>query len=503
MNQKNNFKNNLSNSNFIRLLQNFTKKEIAEFMNFISSPFFNNQKTLIRLFSEIKKYYPNFTDKKFTKELLFDSVNPGKIYNDTVFRKYISNLMKLTEDYLIVKENLNNEERKNLSLLNQLERKNLFPFFNKIINRNNGESSNAVKHRISSETFYYCHFKEELKSNLAIRSNNLHLLKPSLVSSQKYLLLYLLLTSVVNGNMLMVNRNSFKEQKNNKMVEDFFDYFDMINYLEMSGQLNEHEKLFIELCRNDIVLLKNPYNINVIKMMKNNILGLTEYLDKNLLYVFFSHLNIYYLINISGGKPELNIDLLDNYKLMLKMELYFYEGVRYINFSEYKTILLLALRLKEYKWSLEFIDRFKNHHAAEMKQDIYNFSLAFLNFEEGKFDESLKHLSEIKINDLIFKLDCDVLKLLVYYELNYFDSANSLLDSFKYFVKKNTILSDNAKKIQFDFIKYFKEALKYKISGSISDYDYDRLKKELSEKTTLKRKSWFLEKLNSLYDSQK
>lgn len=495
MKYKSNTNDKLANANLFRLLQSFSKKEFKEFENFINSPFFNHQSTLIKLFDEIKKFYPQFSGDGFTKEKLYEAVNPGKSYNDIVFRKYISNLMKLAEDYLVVIDNINNRERKVTSLLNQFERRNQFALFRKLIN--NGKKDYTGKTLISNETFYFNHVIEELKSNCDIRTNNLHLLKPNLIKSHIYLLMHLLLTNTVNSNMMLVNRKSFRDSDSINIIEDFFEKFDIIDYLEKTGHLNEQEKHFVELCRNDIILLRNPFNPSLLRKMKLNILDLSEYIDKNLLYIFFSHLNIYYLINISHGRDEFNIELLDNYKLMIDMGLYFYEGREYINFSEYRTILLQALRLKEFKWALEFILKFKDYHANEMKENIYDFSMAFLNFEEGKFEDSLKYLSKVRMNDVILKLDCEVLMLLIYFELNYTESAKSLVDSFRYFVKSNSILSDEVKHMQYDFIKYYKTILKFRING-MNDYEYDKLKEEISGFKNLRRKSWILEKLDNL-----
>ena len=50
-------KKSLHTSNLIKVLSTFSKKELNEFEKFVSSPFFNNQSTLVRLFNEIKNYF--------------------------------------------------------------------------------------------------------------------------------------------------------------------------------------------------------------------------------------------------------------------------------------------------------------------------------------------------------------------------------------------------------------------------------------------------------------
>ena len=85
----------ISNFTIIKILKKFSVKELTEFDKLLRSPFFNNHSTLTKLFSELKKYYPQFSDNILTKEYLFEIVNPGKKYDDMLFRKYLSRMNKL------------------------------------------------------------------------------------------------------------------------------------------------------------------------------------------------------------------------------------------------------------------------------------------------------------------------------------------------------------------------------------------------------------------------
>jgi len=483
---------NLTHSGLIRVLKSFSKKEIKEFGKFISSPFYNTQSTLIRLFDELKKHYPGFASADFSKGRLYKVVNPGKHYNDVLFRKYISDLMKLAEEYLIVTDLNLYKDRKKMFLLNQYERRNLFGLFEKVI-RNEYKKNQFP---VNNETFYYRHFREELISNFNIRTNNLHMLKPSLLQSHKYLLLHLLLTTSVNSVMMLVNRRSFKDSADKRFFEEFFENFNIIKYLESMKFTGSFERNYISLCKCEFALLKNPYDKYLLMEMKKFILGLTGFLDKNLLYIYFSHLNIFLLINISEGKTEYNEELFDNYKLMIENELYFFENKQYINFSEYRTILLHALKLKEFAWTENFIENFKLYHADEMKDNIYKYSMAVLRFEEGRFDDSMNFLSKVNPNDIMLKLDCEVYMMMIFYEKGFYQSAESLSESYRHFIQKNEILSEDVKKLQIEFIKYFKLLLKFKINEK-DDYDYKKILTEIKSVKNLRRKRWFLEKINS------
>ncbi len=497
---KGNTKKDISETTLIKLLKSFSAKEVIEFEKFVASPFFNTQKTLINLFREIRKFYPGFDNKELTREYLFERVNPGMEYDDVIFRKYISNLLKLAEEYLCVIDNMMHKDRKITSLLDQFERRNQTTLFRKLVQKH--ENGNDEKEEITNESFYYKHFREELKSSFEIRTNKLHMLKPSLIKSHTYLLMHLLLTSCVYSNMMLVNKNSFKDSESVVLFEEFFEIFDIIKYLEESQYLTDIEKLFIQLCKLDVKLMKDPFQPELISAMKSSLVEIASGLNNNLLYIFFSHLNIFCLLNISAGEVAYIRELFENYKFMIDKNLYISGEREFINFSEYRTILLYALRLKEFEWAESFIVKFKDYHNPEMKENILNYSLAVLTFEKSEFDESLKYLSKLDLEDIILKLDSDALLLMIYYEKDFMDSALSIAESFKYYIGNDKILSGNVIKSQSEFIKYVKFLIKHKHDG-LSNYDYSKTRESISKNSSIRRKSWLLAKLDAIYNSGK
>ncbi len=52
----------------LNILSTFTKKEFEQFSRFISSPYFNRSKEIIRFFSGIRKYYPHFNHSGLESE---------------------------------------------------------------------------------------------------------------------------------------------------------------------------------------------------------------------------------------------------------------------------------------------------------------------------------------------------------------------------------------------------------------------------------------------------
>ena len=80
------------NSKIVEIIRTLDSSEFKRLGKFIESPYFNDNRTPIKLYGFIDKYYPNFDKKNFTKENLYKYLFPGKSYNDSTLRKLLSQM---------------------------------------------------------------------------------------------------------------------------------------------------------------------------------------------------------------------------------------------------------------------------------------------------------------------------------------------------------------------------------------------------------------------------
>src|SRR5688572_19117476 len=108
------------NTTLLNIIGKFTSKEIKEFGEFIISPFFNKNENVIKLYTYIKKFYPEFNDKKLEKEYVYKKVFSKGEYNDGFMRTAMYNLGKLAEDFLAYTNFNKNELNRGINLLEEL-----------------------------------------------------------------------------------------------------------------------------------------------------------------------------------------------------------------------------------------------------------------------------------------------------------------------------------------------------------------------------------------------
>ena len=87
-------------SNLVELLRSFSLHEIKEFGEYVHSPFFNKNQSVMKLYDYIRKQYPEFRSEKLKKEFVFNALFPRAEYNDGFMRTLIFLLTQNAEQYL-------------------------------------------------------------------------------------------------------------------------------------------------------------------------------------------------------------------------------------------------------------------------------------------------------------------------------------------------------------------------------------------------------------------
>lgn len=124
---------------FVRLLKTWEEDELKAFETWLQSPWCNSNKNLIQLFGQLKRYYPNFSDQKLTKEKLFHKVLPHGKYSD----RRMNNLMSegyLAAEKFMVFQRFSNERSLQTGLLSrELQSRYLDDWFFKTVQKQIGQ----------------------------------------------------------------------------------------------------------------------------------------------------------------------------------------------------------------------------------------------------------------------------------------------------------------------------------------------------------------------------
>jgi len=163
--------------------------------------------------------------------------------------------------------------------------------------------------------------------------------------------------------------------------------------------------------------------------------------------------------------------------------------------QRFKNIFIAAVNLNDIDWAENFTNDYINIVQPEYRESMLYYSNAIISFCKKDFLKALENITKVRNDYFILKIDVKSWMLKIYYELDYTDSALSLIDSYRHFLSKNKSLSDHSRERHNNYLKFTGELLKIR-SGSING-SLDQLADSLKNTVNVVHKDWLAEKINS------
>jgi hypothetical protein len=164
-------------------------------------------------------------------------------------------------------------------------------------------------------------------------------------------------------------------------------------------------------------------------------------------------------------------------------------------YSDFMSVVLCGLHLKEIKWVKYFYDNYKSNIQHEFKRDTINLAYALIAFEEKKYKDCIGALGKMTYDSSYFYLKSKEYLVRSYYELGDIENIISVIDATKHYIKRHKdILS-----IHYDRFTIFLNFITRLIKLNKRDKAEQKLlMKELDKNRTTIARDWMIEKLIEL-----
>lgn len=479
------------NSSLIEAFKTFTPQEMKEFGEFVTSPFFNKNVNVIKLFEIVKKYYPELDSSKLEKEAVYKKLFPSKAYKDSTIRLLMFYLYEVVEKFLAYNHFVQRRPAYAESLLNELLGRGLFKEFEKNIEKAYTEIEATP---VKDESFYMNRFifknmqlsyisnyidgkyeKHVRKEDMEFVSNNL---------TYYYLVRILKFYSVALNIMYLYNikiETSIFETITTNFNVDSFGHVPLIG-----------------IYYNAIMILLKPEQEDHYFKLKKLVLDNEDAIDRESLSDLFINLENYCHRRIRIGKYEYCKEALEIYEHELEHEICFNQG--YMHFSFYNSYVVNACRLEEHEKALEFIEKYRDTVFENTREAMYNYCIAFVEDSRGDYNKALEYLAKVKMEELYMKMDVRMLLCRIYYELQWHMPLQSLLDTFKKTVQNNKLMPDNRKQHFLTFIRFLNQLNNYKQKDDYSKIA--ELKDILDSTDFFPNKTWLERKTGDLLEKK-
>jgi len=480
----------MTNSKLIPILKSFSKEEIREFDKFLSSPFFGCKKFVLNFYRELTKLYPSFAESKTDKKKIFEKLYGGKKYNDGLTRRIISDLIRYAEEYLKLKNFSGNNIFQKHCLLNELRIRNLGDQFRirseSMLKKIN--SADQVNPESLLETYFVNMEVKEFRTHL--RDSKMH--EAYALTVETFTVFYLrIIYSYIN------HRNTFSREikKSNKLADEFIrnlNFKEFLNYLE-NNDSRYSVYLKMVLYSYNIVSDKNDresyYKLN--QLLKDNPGYFSEWEVKNL------YVNIIKFLSYQNDNYD-NIFIDEEYFLYEKFLSGYYipNPSLTLQISFCRNYINICRQKGEFGRIKAFRKKYSEYFPADYKDDLVSLCESVYHFEKKNFTGSVNYASKVNFNKDVFKFDIKILKIKNFYELGYFESAYTELDTLKHLFSSTENIKPGALLKGKNFAKYFSSILNIKMGNKKKESHL--LKKLLLKEKNILEKNWLILKAKEL-----
>ena len=484
----------MQKSSLLEILRTFTKQEMIKFEDFVRSPYFNKKENVIKLFLAIKKYSPEFSNDNLEKEKVWKNIFPGKEYNYGIMKNFIHDLTGLSEKFILLEQYSGETLRCELDLIEAAFSRNIQKFtFGKMdqLEKKIDKDIDPNKYSSINQFLFIAGNYYDSKSSFVLDYD----LKQDREDSLRLASEYSLYNFLVRSFKLIHNTTAYEMQETGTVKKTLLEKFFL--------KLKEHSILEELLLKEDkeqpqdklskiVICFYLMYNAVISKGDKAEYDKFKSYLHENI-ELFSGH----ELQNLNACRHTCTLNLkiprakesLDWYKfLMEKNAILLKNGL--INNNLVTSVVNYSIALKETGFAEEFLNRYAGSLPADSRDNTYNYCMARIHFGRSEFGKSLECLAKISDEKLIRKYLLKKLYLMIYYELNDYESFIYAFDTYAHFKKRNKLISETRAEEFSNFGSNIRRL--FKLRNSYDKFKAIKLRKETGDQI------WFVEKLDEI-----
>ena len=476
----------------IDILTTFSETDLMKFGEFIDSDYFNKNIISRKLYAELIKYAPAFESNSLTKQNLFSVIYPSKKYNEARLLNLLSGLYRLSEDFIAQESFMKKPLVKEHLLLYGINDRNLYKFFDKAYEKIQIEIDNKTlrdkEYYKKKQEIEYEHF-----ANVSNTKRMYFLNKEPVQSYQDKFFEYFAVETLMNYSHLL-NQKKYVVDHNFNMpfFEPLMDYIKE-NSLGNIPTVSIYYNLVLMIREND-----EQYYFRIKELMNKhpNILEGVERLN-----VYTNLINFCIARWIHNTlKSEFHNETFDLYKKIITEGIYKFDKITLIGDTVFVNVVQSGLLVKEYNWVEEFINKYFNELAETDRLTTFNLCYALYYFKLKKYESALECLSKMDRKKIYFNIKINSLTLQIYYEMNHYENAFSVIDTYKHFLKDNKKITPHEKVRENNFANDVSNLLKIK-SGTKNinkaEFNFHKDTRNTSYVRWLLEKSEELEKTKS------
>lgn len=468
-------------SKLISILKTLSAREMNSFEKLVASPFFNVNEEVSALFALLKKLYPELNEKQVEKKTVFKKIFPGKRFDEQKLRYIMTDLTWLLEEYLVQKQFSENGLLKKHLLRQSLNERDLDKYF---LQQMKDAYSVQEKSVFRDAAFYERQaLLEEDSYTYTSRKDN-RAIDSSLQSLVDNIDIHYL-TKKLKYSCEVINRmNVLKVQYNISFLDNTLEFLKHNSFSHVPAIMVYFQVL---------LTLRESENETHYRKLKALLVQHIDKFPNAELRDIYGFVQNYCIRQINLGNNTYLRELFENYKILLEKEIIIEN--RSLAQFDFKNIVAIALRLDEFKWTENFIEKYSPLLSADFRKNAINYNLARLHYSRKQYHQALKLLLAVEFTDVFYHLDSKSLLLRIYFELEDWEPLLSLVNTFKIYLKRNKLISEYQRTTYTNLVKFVRKLTRIKTGSNLP---LEKVKLEIEQVKQIADLTWLQSKVQEL-----
>lgn len=420
------------------MLMSFSEAEIQKFRDFVKSPYFNDLPKLYELLNSLMFHLKSGKTDEVTAHTLYAAVNPGKKYDDNLFRKYMSKLALLAEEFLGIQEALNNRNKRLTNILYGLANKDcqdsLKRYFQKL------RTAYSSEKELDHTDFLAKHLQSIVMYNYYAENDLPDYSRSELREAFHNLLMYFIFHYSFIQNQSELDEVSGEDYSDSDSGDLHF-LAKIVGAKELAGGFvrheifkNKKEENFAGIVLNDMDLLSEFRGEEVFKFLKKKMCGDKEYGNSTMQHYVLNRLVAYFYVQKLRGKDVDERELFKVWKKLIELNETLPDKRANLSIRDFRGILNSAIRCGDLEWAKEYLKKFSGKVRKESRSNLLYYGNAIISLHKCEYERSLHYLNCLERETWILTFDTYIMKTQIFYELNYLTTVLSAIDSFRHYL---------------------------------------------------------------------
>lgn len=426
------------------ILSALSKVERNRFRKYLLSPYLNEQPELIPFFDLLDRSLRDESFEKLDRKTVWQKLYPKKTYNDADMRRLSSDLGKVALDFLIAEAKDPDPVQEALALQRLLDKPGLKKHLAGVERKIQRSLENADG---ESPDYYLAGF--QLHNNIVNRSTKYLTVAgfaENLSSADHFLDCFYLTQKLELYIGWLMFKGSRVAEKELALPNGFWE--------QLSEPRFQNVPLLL-VYRQVVNCLDQPNEELHFRNLLESLEQQSARLAKTDLRKCYFIAQNYCALKINQGKAEYYRQVFEIFKKIIQKDILLEEGV--LSEGIFKNIITSGLGVKEYDWTERFIEDYSAFLPTPIRQNAYTFNLAYLYFHQKKYANVLELLRNVEYNDVVYALGSKLILIQTYYELDEVMALDSLIESFRIFLRRNKVLSKNLKSEYLNYLFFVKK----------------------------------------------